>query len=239
MLQKIEETTLIANLRTTLDKLHAQLTSMESESELAVEIEGLVQYVEIARALAGDFFDPNQYPKPEYTPPRHSDPAIQSLLDKIMKAEGIGEFQLFGQTIDRNFDFSLFKPRGHYTASVELMQYFRATMFLGRVQFRLIPRKGDSVENINVQTRAAVLLAQIGAEVTELLETDQLLEKLIGESDNATPAQLVAQLKETGLTNVKQLLDSSMFSFCLFYFSYFEFANLVSLDESYRFNVKI
>jgi hypothetical protein len=48
---------------------------------------------------------------------------------------------MFG--VPRRFDFSQFKPRGHYTDSVELERYFRAMMWMGRIDFRLIETMPD------------------------------------------------------------------------------------------------
>ena len=51
------------------------------------------------------------------------------------RATGPTELSLFG--VPRTEDFSQFKPRGHYTDRAELTSYFKAMMWLGRIDFRL------------------------------------------------------------------------------------------------------
>lgn len=51
-----------------------------------------------------------------------------------VKGEQLKEVQIFG--VKRTMDFSQFKPRGHYAGVPELEKYFRALMWLGRVDFR-------------------------------------------------------------------------------------------------------
>jgi hypothetical protein len=48
-------------------------------------------------------------------------------------------------------DFSQYVPRGHYTRSEDLMRYFRAMMWYGRMTFRL---------NVADETRSAILMSQ-------------------------------------------------------------------------------
>ncbi len=60
------------------------------------------------------------------------------LLAQCETAEGAGEIELFGA--HDKFDFSMLKPRGHYTRSIELQRYFRSMSFLGRVELRLASR---------------------------------------------------------------------------------------------------
>jgi len=61
---------------------------------------------------------------------------VRSFVALAQAASGAEERSFFG--VDRRFDFSQFAPRGHYTESPELGRYFRAMMWLQRVDFRLI-----------------------------------------------------------------------------------------------------
>ncbi|MBR2825606.1 MAG: sigma-70 family RNA polymerase sigma factor [Solobacterium sp.] len=59
-----------------------------------------------------------------------------SELSKIQAAEGISDSPVF-TTSDRTYqqDYSQFKPRGYYTESDALKQYFRAMMWYGQMNF--------------------------------------------------------------------------------------------------------
>src|SRR5262249_17522934 len=48
-------------------------------------------------------------------------------------------------------DFSQYVPRGHYTRSEDLIRYFKAMMWYGRMTFRL---------NVADETRSAILMSQ-------------------------------------------------------------------------------
>jgi len=64
---------------------------------------------------------------------------IGRLFGQGTRADGQG-MELFGS--DSHFDFSMFKPRGHYELSPDLQQYFRAMSWLGRVELRIAMRDG-------------------------------------------------------------------------------------------------
>ena len=86
-------------------------------------------------------------------------------------------------------DFSLFRPRGHYTRSADLERYFRAMSLLGN-------------ENFAVRYEAPMLLATLAARVLvenpELLEAWTLLYEptvfLVGVADDYTPLEVADQL---------------------------------------------
>jgi len=66
---------------------------------------------------------------------------IQTLYDGGTTGTGTAELVLFGDK--RIFDFSQLTPRGHYTDSTELSRYFRASMWFGRTDLRLIETRED------------------------------------------------------------------------------------------------
>lgn len=71
------------------------------------------------------------------------DDAIDRLLAIIATEQGTADVLLFGTA--RVFDASQFKPRGHYEDDETLRRYFRAMMWLGRVDLRLrIPDPFDA-----------------------------------------------------------------------------------------------
>src|SRR5690606_35450824 len=65
------------------------------------------------------------------------DPALVSgLYESALAAEGQRYVTLFG--VVREEDFSQFEPRGHYAGLPDLEQYFRAMIWLGRTDFRML-----------------------------------------------------------------------------------------------------
>mgnify|MGYP000104584668 CR=1 FL=1 len=70
---------------------------------------------------------------------------IAAITESVKSATNSTSFELFG--VERLTDLSQFKPRGHYTATPELQQYFHAMMWLGRVDLRLLEtqRNGEQV----------------------------------------------------------------------------------------------
>ncbi len=74
-----------------------------------------------------------------------SDTELAGLVALAQRGSGSSYVALFGTT--RSVDFSQFLPRGHYTQSPVLQQYFRAMMWLGRIDFpflRTNPMTGTS-----------------------------------------------------------------------------------------------
>jgi hypothetical protein len=74
-----------------------------------------------------------------------SDTEVASLLTRIKQAESLATVQLFGRP--RVVDFSQFTPRGHYATAEpddasarELAAYFRAAMWLSRIEWNLVSR---------------------------------------------------------------------------------------------------
>ena len=65
---------------------------------------------------------------------------LQQLFDLAKKPAGLERVTLFGR--DRYIDFSAYMPRGHYTG--ELAAFFRAAMWLSRLEFNLVSRSSRS-----------------------------------------------------------------------------------------------
>lgn len=64
------------------------------------------------------------------------DAEANTLIAKIRAASGTAPVALFGT--EREIDFSQFLPRGHYADNPQLQNYFRAMMWLGRTELRLV-----------------------------------------------------------------------------------------------------
>lgn len=127
---------------------------------------------------------------------------IERLYLKALAASGVDEITLFG--VPREVDFSQFKPRGHYTDSRALELYFRAMMWLGRIDLRMI----ETLPNHSQVFRRRQLVAALGlralvegAERTAWQQIDATVRAFVGEADYMTLEhvdRLVADLKLGG-----------------------------------------
>ena len=130
---------------------------------------------------------------------------------------------------DRHLDFSQFTPRGHYAGEhwalygkIELENYFKAMMWLGRMDFLLTPPPANpweepwTREEIRRMNLGAVLLNQLMnmAGVKNLLdENDEIITFLVGESDNLTPNELSELITELNITPDNLLDDTTYDAF--------------------------
>jgi hypothetical protein len=81
---------------------------------------------------------------------------IASIVQAALAAQGIGDLTLFGTK--RSEDYSQFEPRGHYTDVPEMQQYFRAMIWLGRIDLRLIETQPNGSQVFQRDHYAAMLL---------------------------------------------------------------------------------
>lgn len=145
----------------------------------------------------------------------------QTLLNQATTGTGMAKLTLFGSP--RTIDFSMFTPRGHYTDSMALEQYFRAMIWLGTIDFRLIETltDGSQVFNrpqfdamvalselfdstlyANWSTLHAAITALVGQDDSMTLDQVPKLEQALGVSSSAGLANLddapIAQAIATG-----------------------------------------
>jgi len=100
------------------------------------------------------------------------------------------------------FNYSLFRPRGHYTRSEKLQRYFRTMMWLQSVPFGVNAPK--QLENV-VQMADALNRHQKSA--TSYATIDRLLLHLMGPADNLSITQVRAEMKKTGLSAAQLVAD--------------------------------
>ncbi|MGC4065013.1 MAG: DUF3160 domain-containing protein [Polyangiaceae bacterium] len=126
--------------------------------------------------------------------------SVTELFELTTAASGTKSVTLFGVTRDE--DFSQFKPRGHYADSEGLQRYFRAMMWLGRVDLRLIETQRDGSQFFyRRQFDAAVALRELlGPEEFELWAgIDGVIGAFVGEHDSMTPRALDDMLTALGV----------------------------------------
>jgi hypothetical protein len=118
-------------------------------------------------------------------------PGVQSFVEAAMKAAGEQERVLFG--VKRLIDFSQFEPRGHYAGDATLEGYFRAMMWLGRIDFRLIETQVDGSQVLRrrqVESMVALRRLLDSSAYREYLAIDATISGFVGEHDYMTLQQV-------------------------------------------------
>ncbi len=212
ILVEMEKGYLISRVTELLKNMHLKLPEMASEysavTELAQMLRDVDVYLTVPLKLLGENISP-YYPENEA--------GINQILNLISN-EGYDVYPFFSEHC-KEIDFSQFKPRGHYTNSETLSKYFRAMMWLGRIEIYLLAPQGtDSTGNcppqsftdIQRQTIDAVLIAELMdlAEVSSIYsEIEEIISFFVGEQDNVTPENIHTLVQSLNLTTASQLLD--------------------------------
>jgi hypothetical protein len=145
---------------------------------------------------------------------------VAALLSRIKQGESLATVPLFGR--ERVVDFSQFTPRGHYaapattdagTAGPDLSAYFRAAMWLSRVEWNLISRScrsshpglsRDPSETPREAQDALALadLAQRSGALPALEKLDTAWQLLAGPREDVSVAELLALQAKNAATGI-------------------------------------
>lgn len=127
------------------------------------------------------------------------DQPVRDELKLIFEGQGMAASPLMSY----QEDYSQYVPRGHYTCSEELANYFRAAMWCGRMTFLL--REGlVTQDEADVQTLAACMLAMLmDTKLPDGRTVAQAWQRLyavtnfyVGFSDDLTPAEFLRVIHE-------------------------------------------
>lgn len=131
--------------------------------------------------------------------------AVDDFFQKAQAASGVEEVTLFASK--REIDFSQFTPRGHYTHSEELSAYFRAMIWLGRIDFRMVETMQDGTQVVQRPQLQAVLALHTLTEKHLPLwqQINEAIELFVGESDNLTPLETGNLYTALGISNISDL----------------------------------
>lgn len=206
MLQALEYKHLHPALGLMLESAHAALSEAAPTlpDHLVAAAVDLDVYLTVARALWGD-----EKAAPHYL----GNAARVEAIVEMVYAETPAAFSLFAPS-EGLFDFSQFKPRGHYANNVTLQAYFRAMMWLGRLEFRLLDFPSADVSEAvfhRTSLEAAALLTELldssenGASWTDI---EGSIASLIGARDSAGPPEVKSFL-DTLATDSAGLADLS------------------------------
>ncbi len=192
LLATIETGVLIPSLADFLDRTRAGLAAGGATDVGPDAREDADFYLTVAASLlAGKLLPPSATADPG---------AIQAFYQGAVGATGAKTVTLFG--VARNEDFSQFAPRGHYQGTPELEQYFRAMMWLGRVDLRLIETQEDGSRVFHRrQLEGALALRELCDDEAraDWSQIDQTVSAFVGEHDSMILPQLDALMTDLGV----------------------------------------
>lgn len=187
---------LLAELETTLfaDTLHAILTASLKRAEenwsdgdhvedARLVLRTALHLLRPGRSLRDMWRGPADGPAPI---PKPKDSAVAKVIAAI-DAERSGTFTLFGR--NATVDFTQFKPRGHYTKTWALVDYFRAVMWLSRADLAFdispSPKPGKDPARARMKKASLVLYDCVAGSgsLPAWKELDGWIEFLVGPGD--------------------------------------------------------
>lgn len=158
--------------------------------------------------------------------PRYDLPEKYHEVMEAIDAEQMTYLSLFTESRLRKLDFSQFTPRGHYNKEIftgdgiiTLENYFRALMWLGRIDFLMTappenPWEPDwAPDELRRMQQGALLLNELlyscGKE-GNLRKHEEIIHFLVGPDDNLTPDEL-KQLSDSMLIGPEKLFEGNAY----------------------------
>ena len=190
MLKQLEENALAATLGDILAKTAFGLTKVcQGASGDVLDACGDIDiYLTVARTLLGGFPVEGLYP------------ATAAARDEILAGVAAlqpDQIQMFGRPYPCGlcrYDFSQFKPRGHYNDSELLQRYFRSMIWLGRTPMNLTLYDRDLLASV------VLLKALVDGGAMDLWQKlDHAIVVFVGTSDNLTPTGFVQVIEDLAL----------------------------------------
>ncbi|MCP4313007.1 MAG: DUF3160 domain-containing protein [Bacteroidetes bacterium] len=200
ILQTIEWQFLEPNLKELLHAIYSDVPAMkagyESDDRFTEVLNDVDLYISVALSLAeGEEFPPQIGSKGKF--------------DEVMEAvasETLSYMTLFTESRLRKLDFSQFNPRGHYNKEIytqdgvfTLENYFRAMMWLGRIDFLMTAPPGNPWETewtddeLKRMQLGALLLNELlhgSGKLENLTKHEEIISFMVGPDDNMTPGEL-------------------------------------------------
>lgn len=215
ILQNIERRAMLKNIDSLLINLYYGFpdfyANYENKSELTENFKDIDLYITIAYSLINN----------SLISPHIADTAKVNEVWNAINAKSYIEMPLFSKD-SRMFDFSQFIVRGHYTDDEQVLAgykaslepYFRTMMWLGRIDFWLSNSAMEALqkEDISRMTIDAFLLNELLMKTGSNKYIDQnneILNYLVGESDNLTHNEFSDVLQELSFYSASELLDTT------------------------------
>lgn len=181
---------------------YAQLDTMQ------VFLEDVDLYVTMARSLV----DGQQLP-----PQLIAGTKVDAMWEGI-QSNTLTMLPLFSNR-SRRLDFSQFTVRGHYNNDA-LRDYFKAMMWLGRMDFFLTPPPEnpweapwtrEEIQRMNVSAFLLNELIDMSENRALLDQNDHIISFLVGESDNLTPQEFSTVIQKQGIESADNLLGDTVY----------------------------
>lgn len=194
ILQALEIGALAPDLDRLLDSMRQRLAAGDADAFSPLAKAHADVFLSVAlSALRGEQQDPVA----------GGDPAVvAALVDGIDAAAGMYVTELFGA--QRRVDFSQFTPRGHYAGDEVhpvLPLYFKAMMWLGRIDLRFIETQDDGSRVLHRdQLEAALALAALIDDEARIRfdRIDDTIGAFVGEHDYMVLDQLQSLMSDLG-----------------------------------------
>ncbi|MBD3291107.1 DUF3160 domain-containing protein [candidate division KSB1 bacterium] len=220
ILMRLEFAIMEPNLIRFLNSLYNAYPSLHANYSAHSELENSLKDVDLYVTIAKSLIDGEK-----------ADPYFvdQQLFDTVwngIQSEQCIQIPLFADRM-REIDFSQFTVRGHYDREIwdesgrrTLENYFKAMMWLGRIDFYLTPPPENpwepkwTKEEIRRMNISAVLLNEMLESTQQrhlLEENDRLITLLVGESDNLTPTEFNDILSDQAISSAYDLLNDQIY----------------------------
>jgi hypothetical protein len=187
ILAQVEQLVLIPELDALLAGMHARLADSDESASTRRDVD---LYLAVARGLlAGS------------VPALVADgdaAAVNSIVQAANAATGIEVVELFG--VQREEDFSQFEPRGHYTGDPTMERYFRAMIWLGRIDMRILETLRDGSQVFRPEQYRAMLLLNelIAPDLQRWRRIDDAVRTFVGESDSMVVPEIASLVEDLG-----------------------------------------
>jgi hypothetical protein len=200
MLQTLEWQFLEPNLKELLHAMYREFPKLASNYAADVRFQEVLKDVDLYVSVALTLAEGQEY-GPQFGDPKK----FQEVLAAV-DAEQMTSMTLFTKTRPRKLDFSQFTPRGHYNQEIytregmiTLENYFKAMMWLGRIDFLLTAppenpwEPGWTVDELRRMQLGALLsneLLHACGKVENLNKHEKIISFMVGPDDNLNPREL-------------------------------------------------
>ena len=187
MLRELEETSLLPMMIKFTRDMHEVLYNMERWFGSDETIERIAHHNATYYNIAHKLFTG------KYIFDREKGTIDAEEVEKAMAAEN--DYSNFMADYKKvMFAYSLFRPRGHYTRSEKLQRYFRGMMWLQTASFGM-----DHKDEVLAAVMQACALKLDKRSQDNYKRLNSLITYLMGESDNLSLLQVMAEVEKTGL----------------------------------------
>jgi hypothetical protein len=204
ILRDLEGGALAPALTNLLSSMRANLPGLEADPQVRADLD---VYLSVALSLlTGERFGP--------VAGGDSD-LITMLFERSIAADGAEAIVLFGKS--RRIDFSQMEPRGHYAGDPALERYFRAMMWVGRIELRLVEPDEFTHEMLfnrrQFEGAIGMRLLMDDAARAEWARLDRAIGAFVGEHDSMTPTDVdtvLAELEIAALADLARYSDEEL-----------------------------